>query len=110
LVNERIAEYLKECPPFAIEITLYGRTKETYEALTGIPGSYERRLRAVSLVRDRGLPLKLKTVPTTLSQHEVVAMIDVVEQHLHLDVKFDSLVNPRIDCSQSPLAVRLSPE
>src|SRR5579859_5516648 len=30
LINEKIAEYLREYPPFAIEITLYGRTKETY--------------------------------------------------------------------------------
>jgi molybdenum cofactor biosynthesis enzyme MoaA len=29
-----IADYLVEWPPFAIEITLYGRTRETYEALT----------------------------------------------------------------------------
>jgi len=110
LVTERIADYLEQWPPFAIEITLYGRTKETYEALTGIPGSYERCLRAVSLLRDRGLPLKLKTVPTTINKHEVAAMKDFVEQDLHLDFKFDSLVNPRIDCSRSPLAVRLSPE
>jgi radical SAM protein with 4Fe4S-binding SPASM domain len=89
---------------------LYGRTKETYEALTGIEGSYERCLRGVVLLRDRGLPLKLKTVPTTVNKHEVVAMKDFAEQELHLDFKFDSLINPRIDCSQSPLAVRLSPE
>ncbi len=38
LINERIADYLVEWPPFAIEITLYGRTKETYEQLTQIPG------------------------------------------------------------------------
>ncbi len=41
LINEKIADYLAEWPPFAIEITLYGRTKETYEELTQIPGSYE---------------------------------------------------------------------
>jgi radical SAM protein with 4Fe4S-binding SPASM domain len=110
LITERVADYLQQWPPFAIEITLYGRTKETYEALTGIEGSYERCLRGVVLLRDRGLPLKLKTVPTTVNKHEVVAMKDFAEQELHLDFKFDSLINPRIDCSQSPLAVRLSPE
>ena len=39
LVTERIADHLAEWRPFAIEITLYGLTKETYERLTGIPGS-----------------------------------------------------------------------
>jgi radical SAM protein with 4Fe4S-binding SPASM domain len=110
LITERVADYLRRWPPFAIEITLYGRTKETYEALTGIDGSYERCMRGVALLRERKLPLKLKTVPTTINKHEVVAMKDFVEQELHLEFKFDSLVNPRIDCSQSPLAVRLSPE
>jgi radical SAM protein with 4Fe4S-binding SPASM domain len=64
----------------------------------------------VALLCERGLPLKLKTVPTTINKHEVVAMKEFVEQELHLEFKFDSLINPRIDCSQSPLAVRLSPE
>ncbi len=37
LITEKIADYLLEWPPFAIEITLYGRTRETYEALTHDP-------------------------------------------------------------------------
>jgi len=110
LINERIADLLLEYPPFAIEITLYGRTKKTYEALTGIPGSYERCLRGIELLRERGLPLKLKTVPTTINKHEVFAMKRFAEEELGVEFKFDAQVNPRVDCSQSPLAVRLSPE
>ncbi|HEY1799724.1 MAG TPA: radical SAM protein [Terriglobales bacterium] len=110
LINEKIADYLLEWPPFAIEITLYGRTKETYEALTQIPGSYERCMRGINLLRSRGLPLKLKTVATTVNKHEVLSMRSFVREELGLEFKFDSLMNPRIDCSQSPLAVRLLPE
>jgi len=43
-----IADYLFQWPPFSIEITLYGRTKETYERITGIPDSYERCMRGCS--------------------------------------------------------------
>ena len=50
LITEKIADYLVEWPPFAIEITLYGRTRETYEALTQIPGSYDRCLRGIKLL------------------------------------------------------------
>jgi radical SAM protein with 4Fe4S-binding SPASM domain len=110
LINEKIADYLVEWPPFAIEITLYGRTKETYEALTQIPGSYERCLRGIKLLRERGLPLKLKTVATSINKHEVTSMRRFAEEELGLEFKFDSQINPRIDCSQSPLAVRLTPE
>ena len=110
LINEKIADYLREFPPFAIEITLYGRTKETYEALTQQPGSFERCIRGIRLLTERGLPLKLKTVGTKVNRHEVMGMKEFVEQDLGLQFKFDSLINPRIDCSQAPLNVRLSPE
>ena len=110
LINEKIADYLVEWPPFAIEITLYGRTKETYEELTQIPGSYERCLRGIRLLRERGLPLKLKTVATSINKHEVFAMKQFAEDELGVEFKFDGQINPRIDCSQSPLAVRLTPE
>ena len=110
IITEQIADYLAEWPPFAIEITLYGRTRETYEALTAVPGSYDRCLRGIRLLKQRGLPLKLKTVATSVNKHEVVAMQQFAEEELGVDFKFDGQVNPRIDCSQSPLAVRLTPE
>jgi len=110
IINEQIADYLAEWPPFAIEITLYGRTRETYEALTAIPGSYDRCLRGIRLLKERGLPLKLKTVATSINKHEVMAMQQFAEEELGVEFKVDGQINPRIDCSQSPLAVRLTPE
>ncbi len=110
IINEQIADYLAEWPPFAIEITLYGRTRETYEALTMIPGSYDRCLRGIRLLKERGLPLKLKTVATSINKHEVMAMRRFAEEELGVEFKMDGQINPRIDCSQSPLAVRLTPE
>jgi len=109
LITEAIADYLALWRPFSIEITLYGATRETYEALTQKPGSYDRCMRGIQLLLERHLPLKLKTVPTTVNQHEVFAMKKMAED-AGVEFKFDPLVNPRIDCSQSPLAVRLSPE
>ncbi len=110
IMNEEIADYLVEWPPFAIEITLYGRTRETYEALTAIPGSYDRCLRGIKLLKERKLPLKLKTVPTSINKHEVLAMRQFAEEELGVEFMMDGQVTPRIDCSQSPLAVRLTPE
>jgi radical SAM protein with 4Fe4S-binding SPASM domain len=110
MITEKIADYLAEWPPFAIEITLYGRTRETYEALTQIPGSYDRCLRGIKLLRERGLPLKLKSVATSINKHEISAMRQFAEDELGVEFKMDGQINPRIDCSQSPLAVRLTPE
>jgi radical SAM protein with 4Fe4S-binding SPASM domain len=108
LITEHVADVLAAYPPFAIEITLYGRTKATYESLTGIPGSFERCLRGIRLLLERGLPLKLKTVALTINKHEIRSMQQFAAE-LGVEFKFDPMINPRIDCSSSPLAVRLTP-
>ncbi|HYO77189.1 MAG TPA: radical SAM protein, partial [Thermoanaerobaculia bacterium] len=108
LITERVADFLAANPPFDIEVTLYGRTKATYESLTGIPGSFEKCIRGIHLLLERKLPLKLKTVALTINKHELKAMRQFAEE-LGVEFKFDPMINPRIDCSSSPLAVRLSP-
>jgi radical SAM protein with 4Fe4S-binding SPASM domain len=67
-------------------------------------------LRGIKLLKERGLPLKLKTVATSINKHEVLAMRQFAEEELGVEFKMDGQINPRIDCSQSPLAVRLAPE
>ena len=109
ILTPAIADHLAEWPPFAIEITLYGHTRETYERLTGQPGSYGRCRRGIDLLLERKLPLKLKTVPTSINRHEVLDMQEFAAG-LGVEFKYDAQVNPRTDCSQSPLAVRLRPE
>jgi radical SAM protein with 4Fe4S-binding SPASM domain len=109
LITERVADFLAENPPFDIEVTLYGRTKATYESLTGIPGSFEKCLRGIELLVERKLPLKLKTVALTINKHEIWSMKKFAAD-LGVEFKFDPMINPRIDCSASPLAVRLNPQ
>jgi len=108
-ITPEIADYLADWRPFAVEITLYGRTRETYERLTGVPGSFDRCMRGIRLLKERGLPLKLKTVAVTINVHEIQAMQAFAEDELGVPFKFDGMINARTDCSHSPLAVRLSP-
>lgn len=110
LITPKIADYLAEWRPFSIEVTLYGRTRETYERLTGIQGSFERCLNGIRLLKERNLPVKLKTVAVTINKHEILSMKQFAQEELGLEFKYDAMMSPRIDCSQSPLAVRLRPE
>jgi len=109
LITPEVADHLAARPPFAIEITVYGRTRETYERVTRIPGSYEKCMRGIALLRDRGLPLTLKATATTVNRHEMGDLRRFVEQDLGLSFKSDAMLNPRIDGYASPLAVRLTP-
>jgi radical SAM protein with 4Fe4S-binding SPASM domain len=110
LITPDIADYLMQYRPFAIEITLYGRTQQIYEQVTGIPGSFARCMQGIRLLLERELPLQLKSMAIASNKHELWDMKRFVEDELGLEFKFDAIVNPRCDCSQSPLEVRLLPE
>jgi hypothetical protein len=74
-----------------------------------IPGSYDRCLRGIKLLKERNLPLKLKTVATSINKHEI-GDAAVCGRRTGSRVQVRWANQSRIDCSQSPLAVRLTPE
>lgn len=107
-ITPQIADYLKEWPPFSVEISLYGLTQETYEKVTGVPGSYALCKRGIELLLQRKIPLKLKTLVTRLNKHELWMMKKYAEEH-GLEFKFDFSINPRLDGSKEPCRLRISP-
>jgi radical SAM protein with 4Fe4S-binding SPASM domain len=109
LLTPEIADVLAEYPPFKIEITLYGRTRETYERVTGIPGSHARCMRGIELLMERDLPLRLKTMLMTLNKHELGAM-EAFAEDLGVRFKFDPMLNAESNGAHTPLQYRLSPE
>jgi radical SAM protein with 4Fe4S-binding SPASM domain len=65
-------------------------------------------MRGIRLLKERGLPLTLKTVAISINRHEISDMQHFAEE-LGVGFKFDGMINARIDCSHSPLEVRLTP-
>ena len=110
LITPEIAEYLAEWRPYSIEISLYGRSRETFERVTGISGSYNRCMRGIELLLERRLPLKLKTLVTRLNGHELWDLQRFAREDLGVEFRFDALINPRIDCTKEPLSFRLTPK
>jgi radical SAM protein with 4Fe4S-binding SPASM domain len=108
-LTERIADTLKEQPPEMVEVSLYGFSQETYEKVTGIPGSRAKCYRGVELLLERGLPVKLKTVVMRTNQHELEAMARYAEGH-GVRFKFDAMINPNFNGALVPCNVRMSPE
>jgi radical SAM protein with 4Fe4S-binding SPASM domain len=108
LLTPRLADSLAEWRPFAVEITLYGRTQATYERVTGVPGSHARCLRGIELLMERDIPLRLKTMLMTLNQHELWDMRAYAEG-LGVEFRFDPLLNAGLGGDAAPTKLRLSP-
>jgi radical SAM protein with 4Fe4S-binding SPASM domain len=74
LINEATADRLAVVPPNRIDITLYGATAATYEAVTGVSGSYARCCAGIETLLKHRVPLGLKTTITRQNVGELEAM------------------------------------
>ncbi len=110
LVSDRIADALAELPPFVVEVTLYGHTPQTYERLTGVRGSFTRARQGIRRLVERRVPVRLKTVGVTHTLDEIADMNRFALAEVGQPLKFDSLINGRIDGDARPLATRLPAE
>jgi radical SAM protein with 4Fe4S-binding SPASM domain len=97
MITERIADLLAEHPPLMVEVSIYGNTRETYERVTQIPGSFDKCRSGIELLIARAVPTKLKTMALTINQHEIVDM-EAFAKELGTTFRFDGFLNPRVDC------------
>jgi radical SAM protein with 4Fe4S-binding SPASM domain len=109
LLTPEIADFLADLPPFAIEISLYGMSQHTYEGVTGVTGSFERCLRGIKLVHERGLYLRLKSMVFPSNYHELKEMRQFAD-NMGVPFRFDCMINARLDGSMAPAEYRLSPD
>lgn len=109
LLAPAVADLFAEWPPLAVEISIYGSTAGVHEAVTRVPGSFRSCLGGIERLLDRGVRLRLKTVPTRLNVHQMPDMRAVAAGY-GLEFEWDPLVNCRVDACPGPASIRLSPE
>ncbi len=59
LIDEQVVSWLKKCPPSRINITLYGASDETYGRLCRNPRGFTQVTRAIRLLREAGIAVKI---------------------------------------------------
>lgn len=108
LVGAEHRALFAELPPSLVEVTLYGATADTYERVTGVPGSFERCLAGVRGLVGAGVRVGLKTVLLTLNHSELDDMRALAED-LGVPFRFDVIVSAGMDGDLAPLRLRLPP-
>jgi len=109
MFTEAIADYLKEQPPFSIEISCHGATEETFDRITQVKGSFQRFLKGIRLLVERGLPIKIKTKAMNVNQHELDQTKAFVEG-LGTRFRLSTAIYPRLNGDLTPATYRLSPD
>lgn len=108
LVTPAVADMLAANPPRRVEITIYGHTEETYDAVTGVTGSFRRFRAGVQALLDRGLLVRLKTMVMERNKHEFEAMKAWAEGN-GCEFRYDAVIHGRLNGDPSATAGRVSP-
>lgn len=110
LLTPELVVRLRKYRQLSVEVSLYGISKETYERVTGVAGSFARCMKGIHLSLEHRLPLKIKTTVTALNHGELWQIKKYVEKELKVEFRFDAIICPKLDGSKGPCDLRISPE
>lgn len=71
LIDEETIEWLKQTPPSRINITLYGASDATYERLCCNPKGYTQATKAIRLLKEAGITVKINCSLTPYNAADV---------------------------------------
>ncbi len=79
LINSEIASLFRKYPPQNLEVTIYGLSRKTYEAVTQNPGSFDAFRRGINLLKENGIPFTLKVAALPQNFDEIRKMRDIAQ-------------------------------
>lgn len=111
LLDEKWADFFGREKPRRINITLYGADERAYEELCHYPGGFERTMRGIRLLKERGVDVKING-SVTKENYKDVKRIYQIGRELEIPVHMDTYMLPGI--RERGLAIeqqsRLAPE
>ena len=97
LINEEHMELFRKYPPRDIEMTVYGVTDKSYEAVTRKKGSFKKFKRNLELLKENGVRIRLKSMALRSNMHEQDAIADFCRSYTKDFYRFDPQIHLRFD-------------
>lgn len=88
LLDEEWADFFGKYKPRRINITLYGSDDTAYEKLCHYPGGFSRTVRAIRLLRERGVDVKINGSVTKDNRDDMEAIYRIgreLDAPVHMD-------------------------
>ncbi|MCX6701050.1 MAG: radical SAM protein [Methanomicrobiales archaeon] len=114
MIQKEHVDLFQKYPPRDIEVSVYGATKETYEKVTGRPGSFDAFERGLQLLVDSGVRVRLKAMALRSNLFELPEISAFCRKYTKDYYRFDPLLHLRFDGdavrNTGIIAERLTPE
>ena len=111
LIDESWADFFAANRPRRINITLYGKDDRTYERLCRVSGQYDRVVRGICMLRERGVAVKMN-VSLTRENENQLEELETIAASLKVPIDIDCYMCPAVRerGKHYDFDVRLSPE
>lgn len=109
LIDEAVANEISKLSPWKVEISIYGATPNTHDKITRIAGSWKKSLKAIKLLKERGVNVMFKALWMRENIHEVEMFLQLKED-LAVAFRATELISPCDNGYSKPLSHRLSDE
>lgn len=110
LIDEDVAQRLAELMPRAIDLSIYGTSSEVHDAITQSPGSFDKVVRAVNLLKKEKIRVVLKTIVMKSNLHQAQQIFEFAKNLGADDHYYTAEVTPRNDGSRVPKKNQLGRE
>ncbi len=97
LIVEEHIKFFRKYPPRALEVTVYGVTRETYERVTRKPGSFEAFMRGLEALLQGGIKVRLKAMALRSNVHELPRIAQFCRERTKDYFRFDPFLHLRFD-------------
>jgi radical SAM protein with 4Fe4S-binding SPASM domain len=106
LIDEKAADRIESLYPLSVEISIYGANSNLHDGITGVPGSFDKSINAIRLLKERNTEIKIKM---SLMKQNFDRYKEIISLAGKLDVKyeFSPVISPCLDSSREPLTYRI---
>lgn len=107
LLNEEIVVEMQKNPLLGVQTSLYSMKKDVHDDITKMPGSYEKAIRGIMLLKKYNIPLQISCPIMKQNQNEYDDVVEWGKQN-NINVGSDYVIIGQYDSSTQNLNNRLS--
>ncbi len=92
-IDEKKAKFIASLNPFAVHISLYSLQKEIHEKITGRPGSFEKTMNAIDLLKEKEVNTVIKC-PLMKENFNHIDKLKKWSDKKDITLKIDPVISP----------------
>lgn len=107
--DAEMVAFLAEMQPQFVNVSLYSMTAAEHDAITTIPGSWQKTMQAILALEKAGVPVRLASPIMQTNRHALPALREFAKAHrMHLIPDCDIFGQVDHDCSNQSCALSLA--